>query len=93
MWSKWVYVAPASAGEDEIVVSLSSDCYCFKYNIHEPTGHEVLNAVEVNFGEKGLSGKYYLDFIYKIAPTNVSFAAVDVMEIGMISTNNKGVVK
>ena len=90
VWSRWRYVAPASADEDLIVVFLSGDSYDIKYKIHEPNGHVVLDVKEVNTGEVGTSGGYCLEFSYKVAPTNVSFAAVDVMEIGMVSTNAVG---
>ena len=87
---RWEYVAPARAGEDEIVFLLSGDCYSVKYKIHEPTGHVVLNVNEVNVGDSGTSGEYTLKFTYKVAPTNVSFAAVEIAEIGMVSTNVVG---
>ncbi len=89
-WSSWKYVAPARAEEDEIVFLLSGDCYGVKYKIHEPTGHVILNVNEVNVGDTGTSGEYTLKFTYKVAPTNVSFSAVEVAEIGMVSTNVVG---
>ena len=84
----WTYVAADVAATDEI--SAPSWGPLFSFNILAPTGYDAkLTRIEKD-PTLGVSGAFKMSFDLVLLPTNVSFYAIQVVEVGMTSTNAVG---
>ena len=82
------YIAADIAAVDEIVASPWGTL--FSFDILAPTGYDAkLTKIERD-PTIGVSGALKMCFDLVLLPTNVSFSAIQVVEVGMTSTNAAG---
>lgn len=86
----WSYIAPAVGGVDTVFFSTAKSVNMISFTVYEPTGYEVLTVQPYCLSEDGLSGACGMIFNLQLTPTNVSFNALDVFELGLVSTNATG---
>ena len=86
----WVYCAPDSPAVDEIFVPGLGTLFAF--HVLAPTGYDAKLNMIADGSNVGLgdSGGYAMVFDLTVLPTNVSFYAIKIMEVGMSSTNAVG---
>ena len=87
---RWKYTAPEHQTRDTIFASgFGSLC---RFNVVAPSGYEAqLKTIEVSANnEPGVAGGYALNFDLTVLPTNVSFYAIKIREVGRTSANPTG---
>ena len=85
--NQWIYTAPACRTNDLVQFSVGDVNHYIPFEVYEPTGYNVKDfIVEINTN-KCISGFFGAEIYLQLIPTNVSFDAVEVMELGMIATN------
>ena len=85
--NQWIYTAPACRTNDLVRFSVGDVNHYIPFEVYEPTGYNVKDfIVEINTN-KCISGFFGVEIYLQLIPTNVSFDAVEVMELGMIATN------
>ena len=85
--NQWIYTAPACRTNDLVQFSVGDVNHYIPFEVYEPTGYNVKDfIVEINTN-KYISGFFGAEIYLQLIPTNVSFDAVEVMELGMIATN------
>ncbi len=85
---KWIYIAPSFATIDTIVASEWGRL--LEFEIVAPTGFEAMLTRIVRDPSQGVAGAFRMHFDLTLMPTNVSFEALQVVEVGMTSTNAIG---
>ena len=88
--NQWMYTAPACKTNDIVSISAGGFNYDIPFEIYEPTGITGRIKRETMTISENVSGEYFLEFNVHFTPTNVSFHALEFMELGMISTNATG---
>ena len=89
--NQWIYTAPACRTNDLVQFSVGDVNHYIPFEVYEPTGLAASRVQECSLtNEVGVAGAYLLVFENVLTPTNVSFDAIEVMEIGMVSTNAIG---
>ena len=84
--NRWKYTASSQASTD--VISASAFGPLFSFNVIEPAGYDSqLVAIDRHCATNGAAGEFEMWFNLTLFPTNVSFANVQVMEVGMVATN------
>ena len=87
--NRWKYTAPCHASADAIGTSDSGSM--FSFDVIEPTGYaSELVAIDRHGAPCGVAGEFEMWLDLTLLPTNVSFANIHVMEVGMVSTNATG---
>ena len=85
---RWAYIAADSAATDEVFVPFVKTLFSFE--ILAPTGYDAKLARIEKDPTEGVSGAFKMCFDLVLLPTNVSFSAIQVKEVGMTSANAVG---
>ncbi len=84
----WNYQAGYSAGDD--ILQIAEGGPMVDLSVVEPSGYRAsLKRIETT-STLGLSGSFSLEFDLELEPTDVSFAKLDVVEMGMVSSDAAG---
>ena len=88
--SSFLYTAPSTACKAVVTIDLGAAAAVREFNVIAPTGYEVSSVLAKYINAPNMAGLFSLEFDTKLKPTTVSFYAVQVMEIPMVSTNALG---
>jgi hypothetical protein len=86
----WSYTAPPFQTNDVVRFSIGDVEHFIPFEIYEPTGIVGRYKQDIDSGYHNVAGFYEIRFDVFLAPTNVSFSALEYMEVGMVSTNATG---
>ena len=83
------FTAPSNAATVMVTVKVFGKPESIKFNVHEPSGWCHSKMLSTNYYAPGVVGAGMTNLIW-IAPTNVSFYRVNMMEVGLDGTNISG---
>ena len=86
----WVYLSPRQACNDTLTVAVADETHTINLSIVEPNGFVVRSIAGFNNAGENVAGAFSADIYYFPLPTNVSFYALDFVEIGMIADDATG---
>jgi hypothetical protein len=86
----FVYLAPRKACVDRLVVDVNNVEFDVCFSVLQPSGFAVKSIKGFNSGLHDKAGNYSALIDYIPLPTNVSFYALEFMEIGMKATDATG---
>ena len=84
------YIAPREAGSPVITVNCGNSQKDVEFDVFEPEGYMVQSISADFYGLPNEAGSFELHFTNRILPIYVSFYAIEVTEIAMVSTNAIG---
>ena len=87
---QWKYIAPMNQTVDEVIAL--GIATLLRFDVIAPTGYEAkLKTIEVTANdEQGIAGGYAMLFDLVVLPTNVSFYAIKIREVGLTSLDASG---
>ena len=86
----YVYLAPHNACHDKFSLSVRDVDFEISFEVIQPSGFAVKSIVGVNNGVPNKAGMYSAFINYVPLPTNVSFYALQFMEVGTKATDAMG---
>jgi hypothetical protein len=89
-YGKCSYEAPHGPNDDSISVTIGEVNMRFDFSILAPIGFIVKSIYGFSNSAENIAGGFYADIYYVPSPTNVSFYALEFIEVGMMSNDPTG---
>ena len=86
----WAYLSPHQACNDTLTFAVADDNHTINLSIVEPSGFAVRSIAGFSNAGENVAGAFSADIYYFPLPTNVSFYALDFIEVGMLSDDATG---
>jgi hypothetical protein len=84
------YSAPHTQAVANVAFNVGKTNWTVPFTVVEPEGIEVGNVENVVYERDGYAGIFEMTFHNRVTPTNVSFYAIETIEIPMVATNATG---
>ena len=84
------YSAPHTQAVANVAFNVGKNNWTVPFTVVEPEGIEVGNVENVVYERDGYAGIFEMTFHNRVTPTNVSFYAIETIEISMVATNATG---
>jgi hypothetical protein len=86
----WAYLSPHQACNDTLTVAVADETHTINLSIVEPNGFVVRSIAGFSNAGEDVAGAFYANIYFLPMPTNVSFYALDFIEIGKTADDATG---